>query len=285
MGKVRRLAGKRSNPTANRSVRKQKPRPNDLPPQQKEVSRDDPNIASSKRPATRLVGRLLAGRLQPANYRMPDETRNTLAVLVEEMKPAASQEAFLSSLEVLIGDYQVFRDQDRKTSHSERNATNRLKEAHKKAKELRRAYEQARSIPAGALRLAQAWPHAQEVLQPTHYAGIPIRYPGQPPPSLSDVARQLNAFEVLFAHASSLPITRNDRGGRPRRSSEKDFIARLHRLAKEKLGAPLPSIREGAFKRLVGIALREVGWHHADLRPLLDPIEKPRSRKKPQSRK
>lgn len=233
--------------------------------------------AAKARPIT-LVGTLSGHSLETPSYRMPAGLRKELISMLGHVHSDGSPAVFVDELAHLIARYEVFRRQDRETSRSEREALTHLAHAHDRARELVNAYAKAKKSLPGAVRLQTAF-SALQAARPTHLQGIPIKRPG-PPPSLGQLEESLLELKGMLSIAASLPLTRR-KGGRPRQQRERDFVIEFHKRAKERLGDPAPSIRTDPLKRVLSIALQEVGWIHDDVRPLLNAVERPLPRKKP----
>ncbi len=230
-------------------------------------------------PSVTYVGALSGVGVQRLSYQMPPQVRLEIAALLDRSELTANSEPFIDELVRLIGTYQILRLQDRDTLRSEREAITHLERAKKKAEELIAAYAKAREYFPGHTRLSAAWSSVLES-RPTHLHGIRIRYP-DPLESLGQFEKNLPKLQSLLSYAASIPVSRNSSGGRPRTPRAQGFVVEFHKLAKAGFGARLSSLRRGPFKEVLRIALRQAGWHHADLRPLLDAVEKPAPRSKP----
>ncbi len=235
---------------------------------------------AAQTPSITYVGALSGVGMQPLSYQMPPQVRLEITALLDKLKLTANNESFIDELARLIGTYRILHSQDRDTLRSEREAITHLERANKKAEELIAAYVEACKYFPGHTRLSAAWSWLL-ASRPTHLYGIPIKYPDTPSESLGHFEKNLPKLQSLLSCAASMPISRSSTGGRPRNPRAQGFVVEFRKVATERFGARLPSLRRGPFKEVLRIALREVGWHHADLRPLLDAVEKPAPRSKP----
>lgn len=240
----------------------------------------DPGAASpdpSPQPPVVLTSTLFGQPPKEPTYRFTLKVRKQFADLLGNTGDEANRDKFLNQLESLISHYQIYKSQDEALSSSESDAIALLEKANQHVTALDETYVAAWQNKAGIGRLRWAW----AMLRAEGTREHPVGYvdPIMGPDMISRLSIALNDLKRLLEIATLSTNERNTIGGRPVKSREIAFVQQYATLSKEIF--PHLSIRKKPLNAILEIALAEVGWEHTGIRPLLNKVEPPASRKKP----
>jgi hypothetical protein len=223
------------------------------------------------------TGTLLGPFIQTPQYRFPDEVNQQLLNLLQKVGDETIRHQFLVGLESLIGGYQIYKQQDQALSQSASEAMAHLEQLHQQAQKLQQSWNDAWHYKAAHVRLRWAW----SMIKAEDHASNPNTYfnPHTGPDTLSRLTENLDELRRLLQWATSPLFDKPTKVGRPANSREVGFLWDFRTLSQEHF--PDLSIRRKPLKPVLQIALTEIGWIHADIRPLLNKVEPPATRNKP----